>query len=64
MLRANGFRMDRRPCPNARSIRLAEFRQTGGSPFGPNPAFAQIVWDEDPAGRLLWIKALVQYTGL
>lgn len=64
MLLANGFRMRERLCPNAPSIRLAEFRQTGGSPFGPNPAFAQVAWDQDAAGRLLWIKALVQYTGL
>lgn len=64
MLVANGFRMQATPCLSAPSIRLAEFRQTGGSPFGPNPAFAQIVWDQDAAGRILWIKALVQYTGL
>lgn len=64
MLVANGFRMRERHCPNAPSIRLAEFRQTGGSPFGPNPAFAQVAWDQDAAGHLLWIKALVQYTGL
>jgi hypothetical protein len=64
MLLANGFRIQARPCPNAPSIRLAEFRQTGGSPVGPNPAFAQIVWDQDPDGHILWIKALVQYIGL
>ena len=64
MLLANGFHLQATPCSNAPSIRLAEFRQTGGSPFGPNPAFAQIAWDQDAAGRILWIKALVSYTGL
>jgi hypothetical protein len=64
MLRANGFRMEALPCPNAPSIRLAEFRQTGGSLVGPSPAFAQVAWDQDAAGHLLWIKALVQYTSL
>src|SRR5437868_5091698 len=33
MLVASGFRMRERHCPNAPSIRLAEFNQTGGSPF-------------------------------
>jgi len=63
MLVANGFRIQEGPCATVPSIRLAEFRQTGGGFYGPYPAFAQIVWDQDAGGRLLWIKALVNYTG-
>jgi hypothetical protein len=64
MLLANGFRVRERHCPDGPGVRLAEFNQRGGSLSGPAPTFAQIAWQQDSGGRLLWIKAFVQYRSL
>lgn len=61
-LRSQGFRMQER-CATEPSIRLAEFRQTGGRFYGPYPVFAQVTWKQDDAGRLVWSKGHVAFTG-
>jgi hypothetical protein len=61
-LRDQGFQV-RAPCATVPAIRLAEFRQTGGGFYGPYPVFAQVAWEQDDAGRLVWAKGHVAFTG-
>lgn len=62
-LLSQGFRVIRAPCPTAPAIHLAEFRQTGGG-FFAYPIFAQVAWEQNDAGRLVWTKGSVTFTGL
>ncbi|MVZ97884.1 hypothetical protein EUU23_09200 [Sphingorhabdus sp. IMCC26285] len=51
------------PCDGLSAIHLGEFSQNGGGFNGPYPIFAQIVWEQDDAGKILWTKATVSFTG-
>lgn len=62
-LRDQGFQQVRAPCATAPAIRLAEFRQRGGGFYGPYPIFAQVAWEQNGAGRLVWVKGTVAFTG-
>lgn len=63
-LRDQGFQQVSAPCATAPPIRLAQFRQRGGGFYGPYPIFAQIAWEQNGAGRLVWTKGTVAFTGL
>jgi hypothetical protein len=60
-LRGQGFRVSA-PCASDPAIHLAEFRQRGGGLF-VYPIFAQIAWEQSDAGRILWTKGHVAFTG-
>jgi hypothetical protein len=60
-LAEQGFSL-RLPCDGLRGIRLGEFRQTGGG-FLAYPIWAQIAWEQDDAGRIMWTKGTVSFTG-
>ena len=62
-LRQEGFSF-RLPCEGLPAIHLGEFRQSGGGLHGPYPMFAQIAWEQDDAGRIIWVKGTVSFTGL
>ena len=51
------------PCKGLPAIHLSEFRQSGGQLFGPYPIWAQVVWEQDDAGRIMWTKGTVAFTG-
>lgn len=61
-LKQQGFSF-RHPCVGLSAIRLGEFRQTGGEFYGPYPIGAQVAWQQDAAGRILWAKGTVMFTG-
>jgi hypothetical protein len=51
------------PCKGLSAIHRGEFRQRGGGIYGPYPIFAQIAWQQDEAGRIMWTKGTVSFTG-
>lgn len=61
-LREQGFDVDM-PCKGLSAIRPGEFRQSGGHLFGSYPIWAQIAWEQDDAGRIIWTKGTVAFTG-
>ena len=61
-LKEQGFRLSS-PCSGLPAIHRGEFRQTGGGFYGPYPIFAQIVWEQNDMGRIVWSKGTVSYTG-
>ena len=62
ILKEQGFSL-RLPCDGLSAIRLGEFRQKGGGFNGPYPVFAQIAWEQNNAGRIMWTKGTVSFTG-
>jgi hypothetical protein len=50
-------------CDNDPTIHRAQFNQAGGGLFGPYPALANIAWKVDGAGRIVWTKADLMFTG-
>ena len=61
-LKEQGFSL-RLPCDGLSRIHLGEFRQTGGGFYDPYPVVAQIVWEQDDTGNILWTKGTVAFTG-
>lgn len=61
-LTEQGFSVHR-PCEGLPAIQLGEFRQKGGGFYGPYPVWAQIAWEQDSAGRIMWTKGTVAFTG-
>lgn len=61
-LNEQGFTF-RLPCDGHSAIHLGEFRQRGGGFYGPYPIFAQIAWEQNNAGEIMWIKGTVAFTG-
>jgi hypothetical protein len=61
-LKEQGFSL-RLPCDGLSAVHLGEFRQRGGGLYGPYPIFAQIAWEQDDAGRIMWTKGTVSFTG-
>jgi hypothetical protein len=62
MLRAQGF-APTQECDNDPTIHGATFQQGGGGFWGPYPVYADIAWKVDDAGKIVWTKANVAYTG-
>jgi hypothetical protein len=50
-------------CDNDPTIHGASFGQGGGGFYGPYPVSAIIAWKVDQAGKVVWTKANVAYTG-
>jgi hypothetical protein len=61
-LRSQGFDQLQR-CVNDPSISQMDFIQTGGGFYGPYPMFAEVAWKQDGAGRIVWTKGYVAFTG-
>jgi hypothetical protein len=61
-LRAQGFSFVDK-CDNDTTIHGAQFVQGGGGFWGPRPVNADIAWKADQAGKIVWTKANVAYTG-
>jgi hypothetical protein len=61
-LRVQGFRFVDE-CDNDPTIHGAQFVQSGGGFWGPYPVYADIAWKADLAGKIVWTKANVAYTG-
>ena len=61
-LKKQGFSL-RRPCDGLSTIHQGDFRQKGGGFYGPYPIWAQIAWEQDDAGRIMWAKGTVAFTG-
>lgn len=61
-LKEQGFSI-KSPCDDLPAIRLGEFRQSGGGFYGPYPVWSQIAWEQDTAGKILWTKGTVAFTG-
>jgi hypothetical protein len=61
-LRTQGFSFDDE-CDNDPTIHGAQFVQGGGGFWGPYPVNADIAWKADRAGKIVWTKANVAYTG-
>ena len=57
-----GFKLDR-PCDSDPSVLRATFQQSGGGLRGPYPAYATVAWKADRAGRLIWTKGNIEFTG-
>ena len=62
-LRGQGF-VATSPCENDKSIHRMIFSQEGGSILPPFPVSAAVAWKEDAAGRIVWTKGQVEFTGL
>lgn len=50
-------------CASDPSIRIASY-DAKGSGFVPHETHAQVYWQADSAGRIVWTKGFVRYTGL
>jgi hypothetical protein len=61
-LRAQGFTLVQE-CDNDPVIHGARFSQDGGGFWGPYPVNADVAWKVDGAGKIMWTKANVAYTG-
>lgn len=61
-LKQQGF-IVRRPCNEIPTIRVGEFRQSGGGLDGPYPIWAQVAWKQDATGKIMWTKGTVAFTG-
>lgn len=62
-LAQQGFTVDE-PCASDPTVKTATFRQTGGGPFGPFPAWSYVTWKVDPSDRIVWVTGRVAYTGM